>query len=793
MLRLLALHLCLFLFVFAPAATQAAGWSTLDVAGKKGHIEKVRIYRDDFGRPHIFAKTNHGLFTAYGYALAEDRLWQLEVNRRAARGRLAEIFGPGMPVLSDQFVRTTGYTDAELDAQFAALDDADRAIYDAYVAGINRFLAFAAVNPPARLPFEFLALGYFPEPFTTRDLAAFAAFMTRRFGEIGGNELANKALLDGLVARHGPADGLAIFNDVRWLVDRDSPATIHDSGDGRHGQHGQQGLHESQAAPLQHRKESDEEKIRRHWEAIGVPSRLGSYGWVVSPRKSAQGHAMLYGGPQMGFAAPEIVHEVQLTSDEGFNAVGMSVAGMPFVLIGRNEHIAWTFTTGLANDNVDVYVEALCADGASYLFQNVCRPFEKRVEPINVRGADPVQLTVLRSVHGPVVGTSGAFAFAQKRAHWGSELASVTRVGGMDRARNLREFEREVLAVAVAFNVFYADQGGNIAYWFAGRNPVRAAGFDPRLPLPGDGRAEWTGAYLPVPSSINPSQGWLASWNNRPTRDYPGNEASFGTINRANDLFRRLEHGRISLDDMRDIPKDIARVKGTLGREAPFLLPYLRRALNAERPKHPAAHAAREVLHAWDGSAFADAVTSTTLEPGEVIFSAWLTRALENTFGDELGPSLLSNASSNMLLHVLDNAHGDGSSVPPTRDYFNGVSPHAVLSKSFDEALAALAAAQGPNPSAWSAPRGSITFSHVLLGTVASIPASNRATYAQIVQLKRTKLESENIFTLGQSGRISIGTGGAPNFDAHFFDQNTLYRNFEYKPMPLYLNTQLQQ
>src|SRR5207244_3586057 len=119
MLRALALHLCLFLFVFVPAGVQAAGWSTLDVNG-----EEVRIYRDDFGRPHIFAKTNRGLFTAYGYALAEDRLWQLEVNRRVARGKLAEIFGAGtpVPVLSDSFVRTTGYTDAELDAQFAALD-----------------------------------------------------------------------------------------------------------------------------------------------------------------------------------------------------------------------------------------------------------------------------------------------------------------------------------------------------------------------------------------------------------------------------------------------------------------------------------------------------------------------------------------------------------------------------------------------------------------------------------------------------------------------------------------------
>jgi penicillin amidase len=95
-----------------------AGWSSLDVAG-----ETVDIYRDDYGRPHIFAATNRGLFTAYGYALAEDRLWRLELNRRVARGRLAEILGPGTPVLSDTFIRTTGYTDAELDAQFAALPE----------------------------------------------------------------------------------------------------------------------------------------------------------------------------------------------------------------------------------------------------------------------------------------------------------------------------------------------------------------------------------------------------------------------------------------------------------------------------------------------------------------------------------------------------------------------------------------------------------------------------------------------------------------------------------------------
>jgi penicillin amidase len=361
----------------------------------------------------------------------------------------------------------------------------------------------------------------------------------------------------------------------------------------------------------------------------------------------------------------------------------------------------------------------------------------------------------------------------------------------MGRAQNLEQFDRAVRDVTVAFNVFYADQRGNIAYWLGGLNPVRPAGFDPRLPLPGDGSAEWTGSFVPVPSSVNPERGWLASWNNRPTRGYPGNEASFGTIHRSNDLFARFERAQISLDDMRDIPKDIARVKGELGRDSRFLLPYLLGALNAHPPADAVGQAARAVLQGWDGSAISDAVTSTTLQAGEVIFTTWLSRALQNTFGDELGTALLPRASSNMLLHALDHALGDGSSVPPSRDYFNGVSPRSVLAASFNEAVAALAASQGSNPAAWTAPRGSISFNHPVLGTVARIPLSNRSTYGQIVQLKKPRPEAENIFTLGQSGHIGVGAGSSPAFDAHFFDQLPLYTRFEYKPMPLYLDATL--
>jgi acyl-homoserine lactone acylase PvdQ len=227
MLKRLGISLTLFTIFLSASITATAtntGFTTLDVNG-----EAVRIYRDDFGAPHIFAETNGGLFEAYGYTVAQDRLWQLELNRRAARGRLAEIFGP-TTVNADRAVRVTGYTDAELDAQFATLTSEEQEIFDAYVAGINRYIGEVALNPLAKLPFEFHALGFFPQPWTRRDSIAFGVFMVRRFGEIGGRELTNLAVLDSLIAAHGPVNGFAIFNDVRWVNDPDSPVTVPTSG-----------------------------------------------------------------------------------------------------------------------------------------------------------------------------------------------------------------------------------------------------------------------------------------------------------------------------------------------------------------------------------------------------------------------------------------------------------------------------------------------------------------------------------------------------------------------------------
>ncbi len=156
-----------------------------------------------------------------------------------------------------------------------------------------------------------------------------------------------------------------------------------------------------------------------------------------------------------------------------------------------------------------------------------------------------------------------------------------------------------------------------------------------------------------------------------------------------------------------------------------------------------------------------------------------------NTFTDELG-TRVGEANANTLIHVLDDALGGGSGVPPTRDYFNGADPNAVMSTAFDQTLTSL----GPNPAVWSSqPRGVINFNHPVVGNVGSIPNSNRATYAQIVVLSRPKLSGESIFSLGQSGFIKLVPPSGFALDPHFRDQLELFRNFQYKPMPLFKGT----
>ena len=771
--------------------TSALATVILNVNGDEVHID-----RDSFGVPRITAETNHGLYAGFGYAVAEDRLWQLEVNRRAGRGTLAEILGPNA-VAMDRVTRTLGYTDAELDQMAATMSPEEQDLAAGYVDGVNLYLTqVVAPDPVHKLPFEFqfLNIGQ-PAPLTTRDLIAFSAFTSRSALENGDLERTAQTLLSDLEALHGPTDGLAIFNDVQWLFDPDAPATIPVVG--ANGKHPHPNPPAPPAGQLLGGADSVETDlgVEDSLASLGVPTRLGSHVWVVGPQWSTNGSAMMFGGPQLALAtaptvvptqAPPQMLEVELDGGNGFHVRGITYPGLVRILVGRNDHLAWSITSALSGNNVDTYVETVCGGGTGYLYQGSCVPFETRTEVINVHGAPPQILTVQRTVHGPIMASGPGVRYARKSVERYRELENSSGFLDINRAQNVQAFDAAVHRIVGNLNILCADNGGNIGYWRSGLVPIRPAGFDTRLPLPGDGSAEWTGVELPVPSSINPVRGWLTSWNNKATVDEEVVERLdfAGKQERVLDIEDRLQAGPLSLSDMQDIENDIARIgkdRG-IGRMSRYLRPYLQEALDAVPSAHPLAAQARAVVDAWDGNRYSDAVSSATREAGEVIFGTWLDLMLPAVFGDELGADV-GRATPNMLIHVLDDALGGGSGVPPSRDYFNGQDPKAVMSNVFTQALNSL----GPNPAAWSnKPRDIVHFRHMLAAVpeFGSMFDSDRDTYAQFVAFT-TPIQAGNIFPLGQSGFIQMGPSGTPIISPHCTDLLGLYRAFQYKPMTI--------
>ena len=787
--------------------------TTLEVNGVP-----ARIYRDDFGVPHVFGDTNEALFTAYGYAVAQDRLWQLELFRRAAYGTLSEILGAAGSVAdlaisspnaleSDKRARTSvpGYTTTELDTLAATLTAEEREIVGSYVAGINRYLMRVQADPTGKmLPFEFHQLGLgAPQSWTIRDAIVIMAF-NGRFVRSGGGERETQALLTALVARHGLDAGYAVFNDARWRNDPDTSVSVppQEATDSRRTAQGLPAglvLQLARAAGDDHQQVAD--GVSSLWRALGIPTTLGSFGWVVSAANSTRGAAMLYGGPQLDFNTPEVFHEVQLRGGSGFNVAGVAFAGWPIVAIGLNDHIAWT-TMSVGGDNVDTYVETLCGGGVGYLYQGVCTPFVTRQETILVRDAAPVTITVERTIHGPVVASGPGVKYTERRSTWMREIDEFRMRLAFGRARSVNDFAAAVALTAGSSHNLYADHVGNIGYWQAGAIPVRPVGFDPRLPLPGDGSAEWTGEFAPVPYSINPQRGWLTNWNSKAAFGYDTGETMFGKQHRVleieEELRRRLSSGPLSESDMRAIATEISRtIVNGIGRQARFLKPYLFAALNAAPPAipHPFLAQARTRLEQWDGSLYDDALTSTTLAEGQAIFSRWLPLVVNRVFADEMGNG---TAGANTLIHSLDFHFTGRSGVPPSRDYFNGADPHTVLSNAFNDALHTFGTT---STAGWSTlPRATVTLRHPLIpglaGAIGQMLSSNRGTYAQLVVLE-SPVRAETILTLGQSGFIGL-EGYSPTgqpilaFDQHFQDQFGLYKNFEYKPMPLFRNWRLE-
>ncbi|HEM61117.1 MAG TPA: penicillin acylase family protein [Chloroflexi bacterium] len=652
---------------------------TLRVAGLHSTVE---VYRDKWGVPHIYAQDAEDLFFAQGYVTAQDRLWQLEFNRRVGSGTLSEICGEAT-LDTDRFIRTLGWRRvAEEEAK--ALEGETLAALEAYSAGVNAFID----SHRGSLPLEFTILGFEPEPWTPADSISWAKVMA---WDLGGNweaELLRAQLID-TVGEEKAAQLAPPYPDTAPLI---VPPEL-----GGYANLNDQALLQGSAG-------------LRELLAAGSPG-LGSNNWVVHGSRSATGQPLLANDMHLGLQIPSIWYEVHLVGG-GFNVEGYSFPGVPGVIVGHNEHIAWG-VTNLGPDVQDLYIEKVNpANPDQYEYQGQWVDMEIAEETIEVSGQDPVMERVQVTRHGPIItpvveGLEQVISFRWTALEPNNVMESVLM---LDRASNWGEFKAALELWAVpSQNFVYADVEGNIGYQAPGLIPVRSDGHAGLVPIPGwTGEYEWQG-YIPfeeLPSTLNPPTGFIVTANNKVVSDdYPYVLAyDFSLGHRAQRITDLLsETHTLSVDDMQRIHADVYTLAGELF--TPYILDIEPEGFLQER--------ALNELRDWDYRCDGD----TT---GAAIFHVFYMKLVENTFGDELGDELLEQYLDAWTWHYLTLEEMIEDDENP---WFDDVTTSEletrddIVLRSFVDALDYLGNRFGDVPHAWKWGRlHGVTFVHQPLG-----------------------------------------------------------------------------
>lgn len=764
-------------------------------AALAGQATPVDIYRDDYGVPHIYSSTAQGLFFGYGYAAAQDRLFQLEISKRTALGRVAEVYGADY-LSFDIATRRDGYTIEEIDAQIEALPAQYQEILQAFADGVNQYIEEAKADP-TKMPKEFTDKGFGPTKWTSAEVIApfiFTIGLQFMDGFAYGAELYNANLLSYLQDKYGDEQAAGMFDDVVWYEDPGAVATIPGSCGSAAALASQSELMAAKVIPtginrLAAAVEAERSMVETTLAELGVATKSASNMVAISPDKSETGEALLMGGPQFWWTIPGFLMEVGLHGD-GFDAVGTSPVGFPFIMFGHSDHHAWSSTYGVGN-LVDNYILTVNPENKEqYWFNGAWKDMEKRTEVIKVKDAADSVNVFYRTVHGPVHRVvSDEQAIARRRAFEGEDLNTWVGYLESSRAANVAEFAAAASMAAYSMNWFYADKEGNIATYTLGRHPIRPSDIDDRLPTPGDGLHEWLGFYPfeDNPSCVNPDQGYLAQWNNIPEVGWRNGErqSSWGSADRVHAITDLLDpNPSVSFGDL----EEIVRLIGLTDVSARYFKDYIYAA--ADGVIDPRIEEAIAYLQVWndlredvDDDGKYDSV-------GQTIFEKWLPTMLAATFQDEFGtflgyghPAANLTTASKMLYHALE---GDASSLPPRADYFAPLSADAVILDSLVAALNALEDQFGPDMSEWKIGVRTLDFVPVnfqgvpqSFGAPYKIPYQNRGTQNHLVRLSEEGVAGVNINPPGQSGFI----GPSGDVGPHYSDQLQLYADWQYKPM----------
>jgi penicillin G amidase len=578
---------------------------TVVVPGLK---EGVLVDRDQWGRPWIRAKSTPDLVFAQGYVMAQDRLWQMDLLRRASAGELSEIFG-SVALNFDKENRTLG-TRAAAERAVRETDPEILALLESYAQGVNRYIE----ERRSRLPIEFTLLHYQPRPWTPADTYLISLYMWKTLTstwkwklnrqwitEQAGGERARE-----LFVEDSPLDHFIVGAPAEAPARREAPA----------------GAHASSFVPI---SSSDSHSVQEMWDSSQdflaefeeeTSEIIGSNNFVVSGAHTKSGKPLLANDTHLALSVPGIWYLIHVTAP-GWNVEGFALPGAPLVIIGHNDLIAWGFTNSNA-DVQDLYVETFESEkSAAYRANAKWAEAQVRKEIIHVRNAPDVELDVLVTRHGPVVrrdpAGDGTRAYALR---W-----TALEPGGLDfgfpilgRAKNWAEFIEISRHIAgPGQNTIYADVDGNIGFTIPARIPIRAKG-DGALPVRGDSDDyEWKG-YIPfeeLPRALNPPEGIIATANARtvgPGYKYFLSDRWAGPFRTARIYDLLASRKDLTPADCNAVQNDILSLPDK------FLAGQLVAAARVKSPKDARAQKLIEKLNGWDARTTPASVETSFVE-----------------------------------------------------------------------------------------------------------------------------------------------------------------------------------
>jgi penicillin amidase len=776
----------------------------------------VNIYRDDMGIPHIYATTSHDLFFAQGYVHAQDRFWQMDTWRHIGSGTLSEMFGAGQ-VETDTFLRTLGWR-VTAEQEYAGLDADSKAIIDSYTAGVN---AYIQDHDTTALSLEYAILGllspdYKIESWTPINSLTWGKAMAWDLRGNMGEEIERAVLLKTFTPEQlaelypaYPDDHPVIVNQIGTgaSVSAPAPAPAFDIPD-------------ETLVVLQHNTSLLD-------FALGpAGDGLGSNSWAVSGSRTASGMPLLANDPHLGIQMPSIWYQAHLeckpvTDECPYNVAGFTFAGVPGVVIGHNDRIAWGFTN-VGPDVMDLYIERVNPDNPNqYEVNGEWVNFDTRTETIQVVGGDTVEVTVRSTRHGPVISDSYGpvkdentnddpeFVPFKERAgvelpeqyvialKW-TALAPSTpfkAIWGFDQAQNWDDFREAARNFHVpAQNLLYADVDGNIGYQMPGDIPMRANG-DGTVPVPGwTDEYEWTG-FIPfedLPYTFNPPEGYIVTANNRcQPWDYPHlitRDWDYGF--RAQRIVDMIESasGEIDIAYFQSMQGDSFDANG------PTYVPIL---LGLDALADNETHA-QNLLRDWDYQNRADSAAAA-------VFNAFWRHLLQNTFDDDLPEERYypdGGSRWNEIMRHLDDSSlwWDDKSTTDVRE-----TRVDIIRKSFEQGIAEVEEIFGKDPATWNwGEMHASTFRNGTLGESGVPPIEslfNRGPFAtsggdSIVNATGWSVQDgyetnwlpsmRMIVDLGDlNNTVTVHTTGQSGhaYHEHYIDMARLWANIEYYSM----------